>query len=604
MNTRQVIYWFGILILGLTIAFSAGTSLIQAQETCPNPYTVRPGDSWNRIANLCDVTFGELRVANQDLWDRRGVNLRVGDELQIPQREPTATPTITDTPTPTYTPGPPTDTPTPTLTPTITPTPSNTPTATNTPPPTATPTRSVPATRGNQGFLYRVEPGETWATIAARYNMSVGELQEYNPIWFEFYNGVWRTPVGLSVLVPGRNGETVISRGSTHRVVSGQTLFMIGQRSGYSLATLGAFNPEFFADPTRLRTGDRVYIPTVAETAAAVGGEGMISDYVCGGDVYPTRLTSGMDVRIQDDPGYPGAPNLVFQPLPSKTVVERIPVGEIVYIADGPRCFENRIYWYIEGEAMTPGWTAEGRIYNGQLYYWLEPIGSVGMDGPMPPSANGGVDAIYADYIDVQDGPGSEEWRWSSTYPVSHLLYGRSNWYGPTDLSASYQVAWSWEGLYFLVEAQDDAHSADATGADLFRSDAVELLFDTQLGSDLTSNEMSSDDYQFAIKAAPEVRGLLEAYRYFPSRQSMVVEGNYRLYETGALSIWQMEFFLPWALLGIDPGEVYPGMVFGFDLSVNDNDSSSVRFETQLSSSPGRVYNRPQTWGTLFLVAQ
>ncbi|MGB5051258.1 MAG: LysM peptidoglycan-binding domain-containing protein, partial [Caldilineaceae bacterium] len=98
-------------------------------ESVPYSHRVAPGESWSVIAKRYTVTFAELRVANSDVWNRRGENLRPGDELEIPGLfvgTPTPTPTASDTPT---------ITPTPTAsdTPTITPTATRTPTATITP---------------------------------------------------------------------------------------------------------------------------------------------------------------------------------------------------------------------------------------------------------------------------------------------------------------------------------------------------------------------------------------------------------------------------------------------------------------------------------------
>lgn len=106
------------------------------EELVPLVHTVGPREGWIVIANQYGVTYTELRRANPTIWNRRGENLRVGDQLVIPgQYIGTPTPTPTATNTPTITP-----TPTATNTPTITPTPSNTPTATVTPTASNTPT--------------------------------------------------------------------------------------------------------------------------------------------------------------------------------------------------------------------------------------------------------------------------------------------------------------------------------------------------------------------------------------------------------------------------------------------------------------------------------
>jgi LysM repeat protein len=47
-------------------------------------YTVRPGDSWFRIAAAYGIPFLDLRTANPALWAARGQTLRVGDQMVIP----------------------------------------------------------------------------------------------------------------------------------------------------------------------------------------------------------------------------------------------------------------------------------------------------------------------------------------------------------------------------------------------------------------------------------------------------------------------------------------------------------------------------------------
>jgi|GEM_PF-2701876 len=121
------------------------------EESVPYRHRVAVGESWSVIAKGYSVTFAELRAANRDMWNRRGENLRPGDELVIPglfvgtaTSTPTATPTPTASDTPTITPTPTaSDTPTITPTPSRTPTPTITPTATNTRRATATPTHTI-----------------------------------------------------------------------------------------------------------------------------------------------------------------------------------------------------------------------------------------------------------------------------------------------------------------------------------------------------------------------------------------------------------------------------------------------------------------------------
>jgi len=63
-----------------------------------------------------------------------------------------------------------------------------------------------------------------------------------------------------------------------------------------------------------------------------------------------------------------------------------------------------------------------------------------------------------------------------------------------------------------------------------------------------------------------------------------------------------VEFLLGWDAFGLTPDEIGPGKAYGFNLSVNDNDSDQPTQQTLISASPQRTtYNNPTEWGTLLL---
>jgi hypothetical protein len=76
-------HWFIAFLTALSISLGAlppARALAQG-ATCPSPYVVQKGDSWYKIATKCGVTFEDLRAQNQDLWQRRGRAIQVGDRL-------------------------------------------------------------------------------------------------------------------------------------------------------------------------------------------------------------------------------------------------------------------------------------------------------------------------------------------------------------------------------------------------------------------------------------------------------------------------------------------------------------------------------------------
>jgi hypothetical protein len=62
---------------------------------------------------------------------------------------------------------------------------------------------------------------------------------------------------------------------------------------------------------------------------------------------------------------------------------------------------------------------------------------------------------------------------------------------------------------------------------------------------------------------------------------------------------YRIEFAIPWSVFGITPVK---GQVFGFAVSVSDNDNKSQDVQqTLISSAPDRVLTDPTTWGLLTL---
>ncbi|MBX3002154.1 MAG: LysM peptidoglycan-binding domain-containing protein, partial [Caldilineaceae bacterium] len=259
------------LLLSIVALFWLGPAAANAQGSCPNPYTVRSGDYWTRIARECGVTLQALYNANPELRARRGDAIRPGDQVIIPISAQQSPPTPTARPAATAIPSP-------------------------------TPTRTTPTTRQDYGFYYTVVRGDTWSTIAARYNMALEDLYAYNGVWIEYYGDRRRIEPGDNILIPGRNGETIIPRGTTYTFQSGDTIFRIGQRTGYSLAQLEAANPGAWTNRNVIRPGTRIVIPASPSTIGssppsiptAVGGQPCRADNT----PYATNITVGDLIEV------------------------------------------------------------------------------------------------------------------------------------------------------------------------------------------------------------------------------------------------------------------------------------------------------------------
>ncbi len=184
-------------------------------------------------------------------------------------------------------------------------------------------------------------------------------------------------------------------------------------------------------------------------------------------------------------------------------------------------------------------------------------------------------------------------------YPVNQPTFGKENWSGSADASASWNTAWDNEYLYLALKVKDDVFVQEATGENLFRGDSLELLVDIDPGSRVDS--LTERDYQLGISlgnlaANPPTPS--EAYLWWPTNKKGaigdVVVGA-RLIEGG----YAVELAVPWSIFNLTP---FSGEGLAFTLSVSDDDSpGSAEQETLVASAQDRKLTDPRTWGILVL---
>lgn len=191
-----------------------------------------------------------------------------------------------------------------------------------------------------------------------------------------------------------------------------------------------------------------------------------------------------------------------------------------------------------------------------------------------------------------------EDWKdYTTQYPITSVVYGRSNWSGEDDLKASFAAVWDYDYLYIGVKVHDDIYTQEAKGADLYKGDSIELLVDSNLNGDYYVQSLSPDDYQLGISAGSNGTKP-EAYLWFPSSKA----GNRDSVDIGFTSeagLYRIEARIPWSIFGISPEK---GMHIGFAVSVSDDDNKTSKLQqTMVSSAPYRSLVNPTTWGELVL---
>jgi hypothetical protein len=186
-------------------------------------------------------------------------------------------------------------------------------------------------------------------------------------------------------------------------------------------------------------------------------------------------------------------------------------------------------------------------------------------------------------------------------YPAEIVVFGASNWKSRDDLSASFRIGWDAANLYLGVKVHDDVYAQNATGADLFKGDSLEILLDTNVPSDYYVHKDSPDDFQLGISPGkPDVMGTKEAYRWLPasiagSRSGVVIASQRNQTE----HVTRYEVAIPWSVFEVIPKS---GQHFGFVLSVSDNDNISQNVQQKMVSNvKTRILTDPTTWGDLTL---
>ncbi len=212
----------------------------------------------------------------------------------------------------------------------------------------------------------------------------------------------------------------------------------------------------------------------------------------------------------------------------------------------------------------------------------------------------GGVVANYLSTPPTLDGDWGEWKDLTKEYPANFVTWGKENWTGADDLSSSFHVGWDNNNLYVAVKVHDDRYVQNASGANIYKGDSLEILFDNQLQTDYYYSQLSPDDFQLGISPGrPDPDGTREAYLWFPSN----VAGARASVKIGSRledGIYRVEAAIPWSVLEVTPAA---NRHYGFVLSVSDNDDPNANVQQSLVSNVStRRLTDPTTWGDLQLV--
>lgn len=104
------------------------------------------------------------------------------------------------------------------------------------------------------GTLYQIRPGDSYYSLAARFNTTIDALIAANP-------GVEPTnlQIGMTICIPVAPPPGPCPGGFAYRIQAGDTFYSIARRYGIAVQALIAANPN--VDPNNLQIGQLICVP-------------------------------------------------------------------------------------------------------------------------------------------------------------------------------------------------------------------------------------------------------------------------------------------------------------------------------------------------------
>ena len=289
-------------------------------------------------------------------------------------------------------------------------------------------------------------------------------------------------------------------------------------------------------------------------------------------------------------------------------LVQEYERGYILRSSEVPTCTAENLYNYAAGGELMP--LLYVAVSNGQ---WRNvpaapsapppaatPVPTQPQQGGSPPATNtmrpapnGVFDARNATGYTI-DG-NFDEWP-AAWIPMNAIILGADRHSGPGDLSANFQVGWNANGMVLAIRVNDDIYRAGPLGSNLWQGDSIEVQFDRELAEDFSATLADADDYQLGMAFDSNITAV-RAYLWLPfeREQELALPHAITLSEQG----YQLEVMIPWYVFDLS-GSPSTDRGYGFNISVNDNDSETNAQETVLSASPARTtHDNPTEWATI-----
>jgi hypothetical protein len=286
--------------------------------------------------------------------------------------------------------------------------------------------------------------------------------------------------------------------------------------------------------------------------------------------------------------------------------VQQFERGFILRSTDVPTCTPENLYNF----ATATDWATLLIVAISDAQWGNSPAEPSSVSTPSAPSAQQGGNPPADNtrpapqgFFDARDATGFtldgrfEEWP-GTWIPMNTIVWGADRHNGPGDLSGNFQVGWNGNGLMLAIRVNDDTYRPGPVGSDLWQGDSIEIQFDRQLAEDFDSTVANADDYQVGI-AFDNSLTATRAYLWLPfeNESQLALPSAVTSSEQG----YQLEILIPWYVFDITTPAT--DRAYGFNISVNDNDSDGNAQETVISASPARTtHDNPTQWSTLRLI--
>lgn len=218
---------------------------------------------------------------------------------------------------------------------------------------------------------------------------------------------------------------------------------------------------------------------------------------------------------------------------------------------------------------------------------------------PTPPASRGLVTTIGWCTSPMSIDGSDADWKaipGVTTLVLDQATFGASKWSGTPDLSGTANLCWTQSSLFMFVRVTDDVHAQTQRGADSWKGDEVELMFDSDLRGDFSNTVWNADDSQFSLNPGNFADLVPQPFRYRPTElQPRGV--NMVAKSTGKNGDYVVEAEFTWEELLTRPTA---GTNYGLCVALNDNDNTAKAQEDSLiSHCTGLSVPDPTTWQTV-----